>query len=160
MAKPDDTWWIAEKRLLGSANPSTETLVSLTKQGFSRLICLLKPGQQKANYDETKLKLLGWQIYKLPLADFTAPGLVQFKAFISYLESVPENEKVLLHCQGGKGRTGTFGAAYLMVFKALSAEIAIQQIRQAKPEAIETQAQEEALKMFEIYLKALKEDAQ
>ncbi len=50
--------------------------------------------------------------------------------------------RVLLHCRGGLGRTGTI-AARLLVEAGLPAEAAIAQVRAARPGAIETRAQED-----------------
>ena len=52
--------------------------------------------------------------------------------------------KVLVHCQGGHGRTGTMAAAY-WINKGLTAEQAITKMRQINPLAIETKEQKESL---------------
>jgi protein-tyrosine phosphatase len=59
-----------------------------------------------------------------------------------------DNAKVLVHCQGGSGRTGTMGAAY-WIAKGLSAADAIRKVRQANPDAVETIGQERILDEFE-----------
>jgi len=50
--------------------------------------------------------------------------------------------KVLLHCRGGIGRTGTI-AARLLVESGFEPEDAIAQVRKARPGTIETTAQEQ-----------------
>ena len=49
--------------------------------------------------------------------------------------------RVLLHCRGGIGRTGTIAARLLVEFGA-SPEEAIRMVRRARPGTIETPAQE------------------
>lgn len=50
-------------------------------------------------------------------------------------------ERVLVHCRGGRGRSGTV-AARLLVELGVDAERAIAQVRAVNPDAIETAAQE------------------
>ncbi|MFX1476004.1 MAG: protein-tyrosine phosphatase family protein, partial [Promethearchaeota archaeon] len=54
---------------------------------------------------------------------------------------------VVVHCEGGCGRTGTFLAAYL-ISQGHSAEAAIKEIRRKRPCSIETKGQEEILYHF------------
>ena len=59
--------------------------------------------------------------------------------------------KVLVHCQGGTGRTGTMAAAY-WIKKGLSANEAIRKIRKSRPGAIEMPEQEESLFDLEAFI--------
>jgi atypical dual specificity phosphatase len=74
--------------------------------------------------------------------DFTAPTMEQFKEFLEIMNKAEVN--VVIHCQGGSGRTGTMGAAY-WIAKGMSAHKAIDKVRQANPGAIEEHEQEESL---------------
>lgn len=56
--------------------------------------------------------------------------------------------KIIMHCQGGFGRTGMMAAAY-WVGKGLSAKEAIDKVRQSRPHAVETKEQEESLENLE-----------
>jgi ADP-ribosylglycohydrolase len=56
--------------------------------------------------------------------------------------------KVCIHCLGGLGRTGTVAARLLVEF-GMHPEQAIQEIRSARPGAIQTQAQERYVYSFE-----------
>lgn len=56
--------------------------------------------------------------------------------------------KVCIHCLGGLGRTGTVAARLLVEF-GMDPEQAIQEVRSARPGAIQTQAQERYVYSFE-----------
>lgn len=57
--------------------------------------------------------------------------------------------KVLVHCRGGLGRTGTVVAQYIMEQTSHSPEEVVRAIRQVRPGAVENSLQEEYLRGFE-----------
>lgn len=60
------------------------------------------------------------------------------------LDILNKGGKIFIHCRGGLGRAGTL-AARLLIQKGLSPEEAIEQVRAARPGAIESWEQEEYL---------------
>ena len=63
---------------------------------------------------------------------------------------IMNNDKVLVHCVGGLGRTGTIVAAYLKKYHKLSSQGAIEMVRKSRsPRAIETKVQEDMVRNFE-----------
>ena len=60
--------------------------------------------------------------------------------------------KVLIHCQGGWGRTGTMAAAY-WINMGLPAHKAITKVRQTNPGALEIPVQEDSLYELEAVIK-------
>ena len=67
-------------------------------------------------------------------------------------ERIQNNEPVLVHCLAGMGRTGTILACYMIKYQKMSAEDAIQHIREKRHGSIQSFVQEE---MIYQYAKAL-----
>lgn len=137
-------WWIDEPAVLGCSNPTTEELKKRFQEGFRSIISLLDEKEQRPNYDLKEVDAMGFKRYSIPLKDFSAPTEEQFEEFLSRMNQALKDGKVLVHCQGGSGRTGTMAAAY-WINKGLSAAEAIKKVRSANPNAIENTVQEKSL---------------
>ena len=137
-------WWIHEPQILGGPNPSTGQLEKLRQAGFTAIISLLDETEQPPAYNVKTTEAMGVTRVSIPLRDFSAPTLENFKSFLAAVEKALGQGKVFVHCQGGSGRTGTMGAAY-WVSKGLSVKEAVEKVRQANPKAIETREQENSL---------------
>jgi atypical dual specificity phosphatase len=142
-----DTWWIDNPHLLGSRNPTVEDLEQLRRDGFGVLISLLKEDEQSPRYDVGRAVALGLKRHNIPVKDFHPPTIDQLQQFVSLINNLPPGTKVIVHCEGGTGRTGTVAAAY-WVAKGLTVPDAIALVRKARHHAVETQEQEAALKQF------------
>jgi len=137
-------WWIDEPRLLGTSNPTNRELEDLYQEGFRTIISLLNEDEERPYYDIEKIEAMGFKRYSIPVRDFSAPKLADFQQFLDIVSKSLNQGKVLVHCQGGTGRTGTMAAAY-WIKKGLSASKAIEKIRRSRPGAIEIPEQEESL---------------
>ena len=107
-----DTWWIDSPRVLGSPNPSTADLEQLRLEGFEVIISLLREQEQTPKYDVARAIELGFIKHNIPVKDFNPPTVEQLLEFIRIVEPLAEGTKMVIHCQAGMGRTGTFAAAY------------------------------------------------
>jgi atypical dual specificity phosphatase len=139
-------WWIDEPVLLGSSNPSDTDLQQRAADGFHIIISLLDESAQPPRYDLERLSELGYRRYNLPIADFQAPTLEQIRTFIDLAN---QGAKVIVHCQGGIGRTGTMAAAY-WIAQGMPTGEAIERVRLLRPGAVETLGQRNALREFEV----------
>lgn len=85
------------------------------------------------------------------IVDQGTPTEDELQEIISWINyRIGNNDKVLVHCVGGLGRTGTIVAAYLKKYHKLSSEGSIEIVRKSRsPRAIETKVQEEMVKNFE-----------
>ena len=124
-------WWIDEPELAGSPNPVDDELISLREQGFAAIICLLEDEQEEPAYSVTDAEAIGFSWFSIPIRDFTAPTLEQFDQFLRLVEDKRMRGKVLVHCQGGLGRTGTMAAAY-WIARGLSTDEAIERVRRRR----------------------------
>jgi protein-tyrosine phosphatase len=141
-------WWIDEPVLLGSRDPDDAELEELRTNGFSVIVCLLNVRDQDSSYDRTLACASGWEWHNIPIPDFAAPTLEQIEAFLTLVGSSVPEKKVLVHCRGGIGRTGTMAAAY-WITKGLSSEAAIARTRTRQRSAVESPEQEAILREFE-----------
>ena len=135
-------WWIDNPLILGSSNPTAAQLKTLFSEGFRTIISLLDEKQQSPNYDVSEIEKIGFKRYYIPIKDGTAPTLPKSRKFFKIIKT--SKDKIIIHCQGGSGRTGTMAAAYWMK-KGLSAREAIEKVRQSNPTAVETPEQEKSL---------------
>ena len=142
-----DTWWIDEPWLLGSSNPTTADLEQLRAGGFTVVVSLLREDEQSPRYDPYRVLASGYTRHNIPVRDFQAPTIAQLIEFVELLRCASAGTKVLVHCAGGSGRTGMFAAAY-WIAKGLSAAEAIDRVRRARPEAVETLEQRSVLEEF------------
>ena len=140
-------WWIDEPVLMGSHNPSDCELNELLRNGVKTLVSLLEQKAEKPAYDLAPFENGTLTRISLPVRDFSAPTYDQLEEFVELVRTHGGRGTVLVHCQGGAGRTGTFGAAWL-VSSGFTAERALVSVRQAHPGAIETVEQEECIREF------------
>lgn len=76
----------------------------------------------------------------LPTADFDTPGEGWDYISIVVHSELEDGHKVLLHCMGGCGRSGT-AALRLMIETGEAADPALNRLRQTRPCAVETPEQ-------------------
>jgi atypical dual specificity phosphatase len=141
-------WWIDEPKFIGSSNPTNDELKELYMKGYRTIISLLDESEQRPEYDVEEAKALGFNRIPIPIKDFTAPTQKHFSQFLNAVNKALQKGKVIMHCEGGTGRTGTMAAAY-WIGKRLSAKDAIDKVRKSRPHAVEMKEQEENLKKLE-----------
>ena len=85
-----------------------------------------------------------FNVKRLPIMDQLVSSHQEMKELIDYLdERLQKNEKIVLHCVGGLGRSGLVAASYLK-YKGRNAEDAINSVRKVRGvRAVESKIQEE-----------------
>ncbi len=91
-----------------------------------------------------KVQTFDW--YHLPIHDFSVPGPEFNAAWAQHgpdiLQMVNDGARLIIHCAYGLGRSGTFAAKILTAFD-ICPKKAIEQVRSARPGAIESLIQEQ-----------------
>ena len=145
------SWWIDEPLVLGSSNPTMGQLKKLYQEGFRSIISLLDERKQRPDYDTKEVGTMGFKHFSIPLEDFSAPMLDDFKAFLKAVHHALNQGKVLIHCQAGLGRTGIMAVAY-WIDRGFSVHEAIKKIRKSNPNIIASAEQENSLYALEVYI--------
>jgi Dual specificity phosphatase, catalytic domain len=92
-------------------------------------------------------RALGYSRYNISVRDFSHPTLDQLEQFAKLVDGLPRGTKMIVHCEGGTGRTGTLAAAY-WITKGMTASEAIMHVRKVRWRAVETPEQEAVLVEF------------
>lgn len=92
-----------------------------------------------------RIQAAGLDWHHLPILDLTAPGAGMDAEWQGLCQAIvgrlDRGERVVIHCRGGFGRTGTV-AASLLVARGIDPEAAISLVRHVRPGSIETDDQE------------------
>jgi atypical dual specificity phosphatase len=123
-------WWVIPGELAGVRQPQLEELTALQSAGIGSIVSVLA--------DRTNLnvyKSMGIPHLWLPITGGMAPNREQVKEFQVFVgEQNSIDRGVAVHCTGGRHRTGTMLAAYLISIGS-SYQSALQTILTANREA-------------------------
>ncbi|AHL22721.1 protein-tyrosine phosphatase family protein [Thermococcus nautili] len=131
--------------------PPKESLNELS-QVFNSVVVLVEDFELPYSLDEWEKR--GVEVFHSPIPDFSAPSLEELLSVLQWIEAkVLEGKKVLIHCIGGCGRSGTVAVAWLMYSKRLPLREALYRVRRLRPCAVETESQIELLQELERAIK-------
>ncbi len=143
--------WVINGKLAGMADPNYTSVEGhmkfLAEENVEFLVSLTEEGT-----DPQAAQAEGITVVHIPLADFTAPTMDQLQLFVWVANAaIAEDRAIGVHCGAGLGRTGTFLAAFF-VADGMTAEDAINHVRELRPGSVETPEQHAAVKEFELLL--------
>jgi len=138
-----------------SPMPYQNLIDELSKQ-FKAVVILAE--EYELEYDIENWSKFNVDTLWIPTRDFTAPQLLQIYLTVKWIKKhVDKGQKVLIHCVGGKGRSGTIAVAYTIYTKHVSFIDALKHVRAVRRGAVETWEQGKRLKTFETLLNVLPE---
>jgi atypical dual specificity phosphatase len=146
--KPTNFSWLIEEKLAGSGMPTSfDEFHWIVNQGVKSIVTMTEnslPNEwiQSINY------------LHVPTPDLTAPDMDRIESTVDFInEQINNDQPVMVHCAAGMGRAGTILACYFVKYKKLTAEKAIEKIRNERPGSIQSEVQELAIGFFEKHIK-------
>lgn len=158
---PRNFLWLLPGYLAGTPRPGltrdTELdLQALARVGITQLISL---ESEFAATDPELLARHNINGHCVPIADMKAPSLEQALECCQHIAKlIADGEGVAVHCKAGLGRTGTLLVAYL-IYQGMTQEKALAYGRSIEPRWVQSQPQEEFLKLFANFITDASENA-
>ena len=141
--KPDNFSWLIEGKLAGSAIPTSTDEVEWTiEQGVKSIVTV-----REEPLDNEWIKDVKY--LHVTSNDMSVPAFADLVSSVDFIHNrITNNEPVMVHCLAGLGRTGTLLACYLIKYQKMSADEAIQKVREERPGSIQSFPQEEIIFQF------------
>ena len=146
--RPDKFSWLIENKLAGSGIPTSINEVQwVIEQGVKSIVTV-----REEPLDNDWVKNINY--LHVHSNDMGVPEFDDLVSTVDFIHSrITNNEPVMVHCLAGMGRTGTLLACYLVKYQKMSADDAIQKVREERPGSIQSFSQEEMIFQFEKSLK-------
>ena len=141
--KPDNFSWLIEDKLAGSAIPtSIDEVQWVIEQGIKSIVTV-----REEPLDDEWVKDVNY--LHIMSNDMGVPEFTDLVSTVDFIQRrITNNEPVMVHCLAGLGRTGTILASYLIKYQNMSADEAIQKVREERPGSIQSYPQEEIIFRF------------
>ena len=129
----------------------TEGELDAVAREFKAVVVLVEDYELPYSLEEWGEK--GVEILHSPIPDFRAPSFSQLLGILRWIEKrVWDGKKILIHCFGGLGRSGTVAVAWLMYSKEIPLREALRRVRSVRPGAVESDEQMDVLGVLEEFL--------
>ena len=142
--KPYKFSWLIESKLAGSSIPtSIDEVQWMIDQGVKSIVTV-----REEPLDDDWVKDVNY--LHVHSNDMGVPEFDDLVSAVDFIHRrITDNEPVMVHCLAGLGRTGTLLACYLVKYQKMSADDAIQKVREERPGSIQSYPQEEIIFQFE-----------
>jgi len=140
--------WIIPGVLATSRMPTMSEVSELASL-FKSIVILAE--DHELWYNPDLLEGMGVRVFHKPIPDYTAPNIIDLHELVEYIDVC--EKPTLVHCTGGRGRSGTIAVAYLMFSQGLSYREALYRARSIEPRFVETPLQHRVLRLYDMLLK-------
>jgi len=113
--------------LFRGAQPHLSHLYELKALGITTIVDLRSESRQTRDQERKLAESLGIHFVSIPVDGFSTPSSAQLAEFFALLRQTP-TQKIFVHCEFGKDRTGTFIAAYRIAFDHWSPDQALSEM--------------------------------
>ena len=146
--RPDNFSWLIEDKLAGSAIPTSKDEIKwLQEQGVKSIVTI----REEPLDDDWVGDIEYLHVYS---NDMGIPEFDDLGFAVDFVHRrITHNQPVMVHCLAGLGRTGTILACYLIKHKNMSADDAIQKVREKRSGSIQSFSQEEIIHKFQIFVR-------
>ena len=142
--RPDNFSWLIKNKLAGSAIPtSIKEIDWVIEQGVKSIVTI-----REEPLDDDWIKNVNY--LHVMSNDMGVPEFDDLTNTVDFIhQRLNDEEPVMVHCLAGLGRTGTILASYLVKYENMSADEAIEKVREIRPGSIQSYPQEEIIFRFE-----------
>ena len=142
--RPDNFSWLIKNKLAGSAIPtSIKEIDWVIEQGVKSIVTI-----REEPLDDDWIKNVNY--LHVMSNDMGVPEFDDLTNAVDFIhQRLNDKEPVMVHCLAGQGRTGTILASYLVKYENMSADEAIEKVREIRPGSIQSYPQEEIIFRFE-----------
>ena len=139
--------WLVKNEIAGHREPASDGELRYLKDcGLGALVRLVETHLSQVTSEQ--VARVGLADLHSPVPDYGAPPILKMEKILDFIrDSVAGGRAVGVCCGHGYGRTGTILACYL-VSKGWTADEAIGEVRLKRPGSIETETQEETIRLL------------